>query len=268
MRPTWYLIQYTPDERRHETRNVGVIVTDGETTRARFLGEDPKGALDLRRVPRWIASRPAYRTWVDHWREAIREAGPGDLHERLIPPSRPGKYVVLPPRAPMLEVPDQDLGSLARRLYDELVAISTDESTEPTLEELCDITLTPLRNNRRILFRDDTRVPAPIDDTHQQPLQFHYAAKNGKWHYMRRLNLGRGDTSTWDRVAATLFQFDRLHKLSSFADANRITLALYDEEPNSELEDQLAALYEQSEVINVANTQDAQETLMEMVFPS
>lgn len=265
MKPTWYLLQYTPDQRRHETRNVGVVVTDGEDIAARFLGEDSGDSLDLRRVPRWIESRQAYRTWVEHWREAIRESNPDRLPESLVPRSRPGKYVVLPPRGPLLEVPQQGMRELARQLFDELVAADLEQLDEPKLQDLCDDALEPIENRRGIVFARDKRLPAPIDDDHEQPLQFHYAARNGKWHYMRRINLGGADASTWDRVAATLFHFDRLHRLANFEDANRITLTMYDEASGGDLEDQLAALEKESYVVNVANRDAARQTLIDMI---
>ncbi len=69
--PRFFVAKYTPDLRRMEPRNIGVILwNDGEVV-ARFLGESSTSVLAK---PRGIGlqSFPTYQQWIFHWRETIK----------------------------------------------------------------------------------------------------------------------------------------------------------------------------------------------------
>ena len=61
----WMLVQYIGSPERHETRNVGVIVSDDRGVAMRFLGDRGE------ELPPWIASHRTYRGWVDFWHRKL-----------------------------------------------------------------------------------------------------------------------------------------------------------------------------------------------------
>jgi len=66
------VLRYVLDPVRDEPRNVGVMAWHEGGVSARFLGEDERGALDLRHVSRAIiADRQTYADWVRFLRECV-----------------------------------------------------------------------------------------------------------------------------------------------------------------------------------------------------
>lgn len=253
------------DPARHETHNVGVVVTDGHSVRGRFLGQRSDGILDLRHVPNWVASKKTYRTWVDHWRYVVGGCAPEDLPDALVPATRPGNYLILPERRFLRWVGPSDLDVVVKELFAELVAPAPTARRDDELVRLCTQVLAPFQAHPKLLYREDVALPAPLDADHQQPLNFHYSIKNGLWHHMRRLTLTPDEAPSWDRVRATVYLFEQLEVLAGHETANRVSLVRYDPEEADLLEDQLFALERHGPVVNVATPKVAQESIAHLV---
>lgn len=75
-----YLAKYVSDPARWEPRNVGVVIDDGTTRRARFLAEDDRGKIEGYRV-RYAVGAPTevYREWVSYWRRVLLADGADPL---------------------------------------------------------------------------------------------------------------------------------------------------------------------------------------------
>lgn len=266
MTPTWYVVKYMPDLTRREPRNVGVVVTDGETIDARFLGERD-GRLNLNRVPRWIPSRRTYRTWVRYWRSVIAETTPQQLAEALVPVPD-GNYLIELGGVELTQGPPRPLRVLADELFQQLVLTmrSDADSDRADLDKLCQEALLPFKARTKYRVFDGVHVPVAIDGGYQDPLRFHYAVQNGKWNYLRRIHLADAGDSTWDRVHAARATFLRLdeHPDSAHRHAGRLTLIL-GEPTNDGFEAQAAVLAEQSEVVEVEDPAAAADTLTDII---
>jgi hypothetical protein len=70
--PTRYWIAKNVDDVfRNETRNVGVIVSDGVSCCARFVGERETGVIDRRLLGQRFRYPEVYLQWIAYWRDAI-----------------------------------------------------------------------------------------------------------------------------------------------------------------------------------------------------
>ena len=82
---TWYLVQYTPDMRRREPRNVGLVATDGAGWVVRMVGVDPPGTsgagtigvgtIQAGALRRLGLTKPDYEPWVRYYTETLGEGG-------------------------------------------------------------------------------------------------------------------------------------------------------------------------------------------------
>jgi len=67
----YWIAKNVEDPIRNETRNVGVIVTDGKTFAARFAGERDTGELDRRLLGQRFRYPDVYLQWLAYWRSQI-----------------------------------------------------------------------------------------------------------------------------------------------------------------------------------------------------
>jgi len=70
MKTPYWIVQHIPDVFRNEPRNIGVIVSNGDSTRAKFFGEDENGQLDGRKL-KSLPYPEVYRQWVSYWRREL-----------------------------------------------------------------------------------------------------------------------------------------------------------------------------------------------------
>lgn len=133
------IVQHVPDLLRRESKNVGVVVSDGRRLRARFLGEIAPGDLDLRRVPPSIVpDKTLYAEWHANWGRALasREVDSSALShddllgdpriQRLLREAKPG-YEVQVSGEWYTETPidtDLDLDRVVLALYRRIVDTS------------------------------------------------------------------------------------------------------------------------------------------------
>ena len=74
-----YLIaQHLADPLRKEPRNVGVLAQRGKHVASRFVGEDPDGSMDGRRLRRFPFP-DVYRQWVEYWKAEATGLGQIEL---------------------------------------------------------------------------------------------------------------------------------------------------------------------------------------------
>jgi hypothetical protein len=151
--PKYYVAKYIPDLQRMEPRNVGIVVWSPEGIEARFVAEKPDraGEVDGRAVPSFVTSPTAYRQWIQFWRAELAkpqvessDGGPKATKDSpdflaAVQSWNRGNFVLVD-GGHLLDVVDaDDLPALADHLFETLVDASpSDETRDPTLDELCD----------------------------------------------------------------------------------------------------------------------------------
>jgi hypothetical protein len=68
----YWIAKNVEDPFRNESRNVGVIVRDGNATAARFIGERDVGTIDRRLLGQRFRYPDIYLQWITYWREEIK----------------------------------------------------------------------------------------------------------------------------------------------------------------------------------------------------
>ncbi|WP_434922907.1 hypothetical protein ACR9WD_05820 [Glutamicibacter sp. PAEs-4] len=119
MQADWFLVQLTADLRRHEPRNIGVVVNCGSTWQLRFRGMDANGNLNGHHLRSLGVSKSTYESWVGYF---SRKAHAGQWEDVLsLPRKRPSNFSVIP-AGTILEV-EGDPRFLADRLFGEMVSV-------------------------------------------------------------------------------------------------------------------------------------------------
>jgi hypothetical protein len=67
----YWIAKNVEDPLRNETRNVGVIASDGRSLAARFVGERGTGELDRRLLGQRFRHPDVYLQWLAYWRKEI-----------------------------------------------------------------------------------------------------------------------------------------------------------------------------------------------------
>lgn len=149
----YLLAKYIPDLRRHEPRNIGIIVWSREGLEARFLGEkdEQTDAIDGRSVPPFVTSLNAYKQWVHYWRteiekSEIKPASGGepvakDLPEftEVLKTANRGNFVLEDGGLLLDKINVEELPRVVNELFNTLVETgSQDEPRDLTLDEMCD----------------------------------------------------------------------------------------------------------------------------------
>ena len=201
----YLLARYVDDILRNEPRNVGVVVFDGESVAAKFLGEVQPGRVDLRHV-KWMEGRSSYEQWVDYWRTALDDpsvlggelrgvpVGSDDVIGRLVSTSS-ADFRLEPGGDVVIDKDDRSLDASVDDLFERLVA---PVSPPPALVE---------RKTKRLGWRSLNkrtrdvleRAGVPMDSTRfrAEPLveykvgdqkrttRLSCAVMNGRWHYLQ-----------------------------------------------------------------------------------
>lgn len=275
MRPRALVVKYMPDLKRRESRNIGVVVTDGERTLSRFIGEDEEGRLKpLYAVPRIFESRRTYRSWWNHWRRSLETglADPEQLAEILVPPASTSNYLcelaaveMAGERAPLRRFLNEMWAALIS-----LEEIRRDQDSDDDIVEITDRLVLPYaRRPEYTVYQDrslsvrHTRNGITWDAT----LHFHYMVQNGHWSHMRRLKLSTEDTRTWDRVHLTVRTFEGLDESTDASHRDSVKVVLVQaSEDNDDADKQMLEL-ERGNVMIVPldNEDEAAERLGELI---
>lgn len=132
---TVLVAKHIPDPFRNESKNVGVIVSNGRRLEARFLGEDELGKLHLNSVPKTIVTdRQVYRQWVEYFRQCLSDPerythiGPGGIDiaspshmGSLLSTHERGQYFLSGGVSLMEELTESNLTTALDHLYSRLV---------------------------------------------------------------------------------------------------------------------------------------------------
>ena len=196
-----YLIQHLADPRRHEPRNVGVIVSDSRHIAHQLI--DPGEEHPTRRyrdAAENVAEDETYTTWLNYWKRAL-ERGPDGLEE-IIARQRP-TFPVIRAGEMMGDVPG-DVTALARRYFDELVLPPTEprpaESERPVDKMLRRAGVISSPHFRRNYEVPAVGLPVPL------PLKFPYAWVNGHMAVADQILHHTGDS----KVVASLWKFEHV----------------------------------------------------------
>lgn len=125
MHVTWHLVQYTRDLRRHEPRNVGVLLRSTDQWLWRFL--------DVGQARKLVASVEVYQTWVDYYQRKLTDAAMADIERGQA--YRRGNYAVVPGGVILVE-PDSypdTLDGLFRDLVQPATGFYEDDEPVDTL---------------------------------------------------------------------------------------------------------------------------------------
>jgi hypothetical protein len=113
-----FLIQHAGDPRRHEARNVGVVISDANTVAYRLVKPDQDSpSARYRQAVQSLLADETYPTWLSYWDRAL-EHGTAGLTE-IIAKQKATFPVVEAGR--MVGHPPGNLDVLAERYFDELV---------------------------------------------------------------------------------------------------------------------------------------------------
>lgn len=119
MQADWFLVQLTSDLRRHEPRNIGVVLNVGSTWILRFRGVESNGNLNGRHLRGLGVAKSTYESWVNYF---TRKAHAGEWDQALsLPRRRPSNFSAIH-AGTILEV-EGDPRFLADRLFGEMVTI-------------------------------------------------------------------------------------------------------------------------------------------------
>ncbi len=179
-----YLIaKYVDDIRRNEPVNVGVVVFDGGSVRARFEGEDDQGRLDKRRIRKLVSGRDAYVAWVRHWRRLLESANEDAL---LRAASR--DFYLERGGTVLYDLDNRALDDAVRELYARLVK-PEDPPAPMSLQEksLRSLRLAGAHLDDDTRFHRDIKVKLEVG-THVFDESFSYGVRNGGWHYLQEVS--------------------------------------------------------------------------------
>lgn len=113
-----FLVQHIDDPRRHEARNVGVIISDSRHVEYRLIDPEQEHLSSrYRQALASVAADETYPAWLAYWTHAL-ERGTDGLDE--IVARQKATYPVIEAGRMTGDVPD-DLAALADRYFGELV---------------------------------------------------------------------------------------------------------------------------------------------------
>lgn len=179
----WHLIQFTPDMRRREPRNIGVAATDGTAWHLRLFGVDEgTNGVDGRSLRKLQLTRDDYLRWVEYYSTLI---GEGQIERiRQSQRRRPTEFRLVNGGESELK---ESLVEFTGRLYGELVddAPTASESHARTLQLNVERVLT----TAHVTASADVVIPGKWDSGAVDEIPFNYSYTNGRLHLMDRLQL-------------------------------------------------------------------------------
>lgn len=144
--PRFLVAKYTPDLRRMEPRNIGVVVWSDGRIAARFAGEHTNGTAKIDPPTHLhVQSKSVYRKWIAYWREILARPALPDETGRTIDRREPEFVNLIRGKSKqqfrlvdggefLQAIPNHDLDSVTDELFQELVAIERDPHTHERTE--------------------------------------------------------------------------------------------------------------------------------------
>lgn len=181
MTTRWWLFKYTPDLRRREPINVGVLLESGGTHLCQFR-DATNGEINSRAVRRWNDEPANYAAWLRYLRDSfMAQRLDGDaITAQLAGRSSADAYAVVP-SGEVVYGDDRPPAQLLSELFDALVAPTaarpTTASTGPHFRQQVDqlIRRSPLWDHVGTSFFEDYR----ISSIEHEELTFPYCWNNG-----------------------------------------------------------------------------------------
>ena len=182
----WHLIQYTPDMRRREPRNIGVAATDGEEWKVELFGVDARtGLVNGRALRRYGVLRDDYVQWADYYRSVI----PTDGVDRVLRSQRlhPTEFRII--KGGHTEA-TTSFTDFVRDLYQSVVDDDDPGSPSANWAKELERKVESVLQVAEIHPEVDVHVPAKWGDQ-QDSIEFDYEFTNGQVHLMDRVQLHR-----------------------------------------------------------------------------
>lgn len=276
--PRYLLAKYVPDPQRMEPRNIGVVVWSPEGIEARFLAEKPHhpGDVDGRSLPAFVSSLGAYKQWLRFWRTELNKnaidsiAGSGFVPrtspaflEALMSWSK-GNFLLSEGGYGLDYVEVDDLVEFADQLYRSLVDTSdSEESRDPTLDELCDEVIKEAHLQRNPNFQNLFKVECPITSRAQSRVvtyEFSHAYKNGSLQRLyQRVPLSRRKTTLRKTVHDSAWMFEKVIQRDIIApeQGGVLVYATEEDQEDRNISDALDELGSVTRVLNLADHDEA-----------
>jgi hypothetical protein len=186
-----YLVaKYISSPVRMEPRNIGVFVQYRDVWRARFLGENAEGRLDLRRVRGVVEHTGAYEQWVAYWRHAVLST-PADRLPTVLAESSRVNFVVsegaglfLAPDA--IENPERTLDHLYHLVVGEF---PEQRAEELSLSQRVEETIRRYDLWQNPCFRESPTVRCEIGDGAVEHVRPSYGYVNGRQVYFQKVSI-------------------------------------------------------------------------------
>jgi hypothetical protein len=196
-----YLVQHVDDLRRHEPRNVGVIVTDQERV-AYALVDPAEKRLPARQraVAETVACDETYPEWLAYWRRVLQEGIAG--LEEIVSRQSPTFPVIMAGK--VTGDIGETLNELVARYYDELV-LPPPESRDSTAERPVERMFRLAGVNSSPHFRRKYTVNS-VGLKLALPIEFPYAWVNGHVAVADQILHHTGD----NKLTASLWKFEHV----------------------------------------------------------
>lgn len=265
-----YLVaKYIASPTRMEPRNIGVFVQTENGWTARFLGEDPGGRLDLRRVRGVVPQTSAYEQWVEYWRHILANTT-AEATKRALEESSNVNFVVVDGPIVFLSA---DAMVNAGRTLDYLYYLVVTEFPELAVEELSltervedAIRRHGLRQNPH--FSESPSVPCRVNEGLVEHIRPSFGYVNGREVYLQKVSLNpyRPETAQKE-VHNAAWIFEMLRNNLQERECNSLVKVVRSERPievpQFSVDESLRLLRNYSEVVDVDNDES-----LERVFGS
>lgn len=185
MTATWYLVQYIPDVRRREPRNIGVALRTPTGWLTRFFAEQSDGSINGHKLRGKGIDTEVYKTWVSYYRRKADRNKWEDVDD--LQATRRGNYVAQ--IGGHLLIDPASWATTLDQLYAELVE-TPEELTPPKTksEDHFDAAIEQLLSSAGIQADRHVKVNGKwLDDGPTVQVPFSYSFVNGQPHLMDRI---------------------------------------------------------------------------------
>jgi hypothetical protein len=198
-----FLIQHISNPRRHEPRNIGVVVSDSKNVAYVLVNPSVKNlSRPLRTVAEIVGTDETYSNWLKYWERTLARGSDG--LEEIIERQAPTFPVIL--AGQITGSFQDDLKGLAQRFFRELVVPITstlEDKEERPVERVLRLAGVASSPN----FKRNYEVPS-VGLPFSYQLPFSYAWVNGSLTVADRILAHGGD----GKVTQTLWKFEHIEK--------------------------------------------------------
>jgi hypothetical protein len=253
-----YLVaKYISSPVRMEPRNIGVFVRFENGWRARFLGENSEGRLDLRRVRGIVEHTRAYEQWISYWRHVIAST-PAERLLRVLSDTSRVNFVVSEGAGVFLaedaiDSPERTLDHLYHLVVGEFPEQRAEElSLSQTIEET--IRRYNLRQNPH--FAESPQVQIQLTDGAVEHVRPSFGYVNGRELYFQKVSINPYRPEiTQKEVHNAAWIFEKLRTGAALRETSTlvkiITPDVHIEQPPFSTPEYLHLLGRLSDVVNV-----------------